>query len=333
MGYSKLIYKRASAELSRRKTQARELYESRQAEIAKKIPEILQIQREMAETAVSVTRTVMVSHSDMTSKLQELRTRNLDLQHRREELLVAAGYPANYLAEQKACDKCAGSGYIGAEMCDCLHELLKKEAYVELNAVSQVKASSFADFQLELYPVEAKTAGEAPPRAHMAKVFSFCKQYAEGFSLTSDSILMLGHTGLGKTHLSLAIASKVTELGFGVVYISVQKLMDKLEASKFSYESEAKEQYARDLDNVLTCDLLVLDDLGAEFITQFSSSTLYNIVNSRMVESKPTIISTNFEFSEIESKYSPRMVSRLTGSYTVLKFLGADIRYIKKMRQ
>lgn len=331
MGYSTQVYQRASEELTRRREAARELGLARAREIAEKIPEITAIQREMADSAISVTKLVMAAAKDMSAKIDSLRDKNLDLQRRRAKILAAAGYPEDYLSEQTACVKCGGGGYVGTDMCECFAGILKREAYAELGMVSQAKNCTFENFSTGYYPDESE--GGLSPREHMTKVFESCRRYADGFDPDSQSLLMLGHTGLGKTHLSLAIAGAVTEKGFGVVYISVQKLMDKLEAQKFSYAEKAKEQYARDIENVLGCDLLVLDDLGAEFSTSFSSSALYNIVNTRLVESRPTIISTNLESSEIEEKYSSRMWSRLIGGYTVMKFIGKDIRFIKKMRR
>lgn len=330
MGYPKQVYKKAGEELARRRQEARELTDARAAEIAINIPEIQKLQQEMAETARAVTKVVIASPQNAERQVGVLRDRNLELQRRRAELLAQAGYPEDYLAEQKACLECGDSGYIGSSMCDCLHELIKKEAYAELSAVSQLKSCSFSDFRLELYPDSPKGSS---PRAHMSNVFTSCKEYAAGFSCESPSLFMIGHTGLGKTHLSLAIAGEVTGRGFGVVYTPIQKLMDKLEASKFSYAAEAKERYAADIENVLTCDLLVLDDLGSEFVTQFSASALYNIVNTRLVETRPTIISTNLDPADIENKYSPRMLSRLMGGYRALKFTGKDIRFEKKLRK
>lgn len=332
MGYPKHIYKRATDELARRRDTARELSAARAEEIAAKLPEIPRIQRELAETASAVTRLVIASPENADSAIKGLRDKNLALQKQREERLRSAGYPGDYLSEQSPCEKCGGNGYSDGKMCTCLLELLRKEAYAELSAVSQVKNSSFSDFRLDMYPERPDRNGMSP-REHMAGVFDACKKYAAGFSADSPSLFMIGETGLGKTHLSLAIAASVTEMGCGVVYTPVQKLMDKLEAAKFSYAPEAKEQYSRDLENVLTCDLLVLDDLGAEFITQFSASALYNIVNTRLVENRPSIISTNLGPAEIQQKYSPRMLSRLMGGYRSLKFMGSDIRFIRKVRQ
>lgn len=330
MGYPKQVYRRAHAELARRRDAARELTDARVREIAAKIPEIERIRAEMAETAASVTRLVITSPKKAEEGLEGLRIRNLALQERRAELLEQAGYQRDYLTEQTACEWCGGSGYNGPDMCPCFRELLRKEAREELNSVSQAEKCTFDTFCLDMYP---DTPANASPRGRMAAVLSECEKYAKEFSPRAQSLLMIGHTGLGKTHLSLAIAAEVTAEGYGVVYTPVQKLMDRLEAAKFSYAAEAKEQYAADIENVTGCDLLVLDDLGAEFTTQFSASALYNIVNSRLVESRPTIISTNLEPAEIEAKYSQRMLSRLMGSYRALKFTGKDIRFVKKLKQ
>ena len=331
MGYTKQVFKYAEQELAHRRNAARERNAARADEIAVKIPEIPVIQREMAEAARRVTKAVILSPQNAAGEIEALRDKSLALQKKRAELLIAAGYPEDYLKEQAPCDACGGSGWAESATCGCFREILKQKAYEELSEVSQLRHCSFENFSAEMYP-EAAADGGVSPRKHMSGIYSFCQKYAAGFSKDSESLLMLGYTGLGKTHLSLAVAGVVTGLGYGVLYTPVQKLMDKLESLKFSYSPEAKQQYARDMESVLSCDLLVLDDLGAEFITQFSSSILYNIVNTRLVETRPTIISTNLDPAEIEAKYAPRMLSRLMGGYRALKFTGKDIRFEKKMR-
>lgn len=332
MGYPKQVYQKANEELARRRQAAADLTAARVLEIARVVPEAPRIMREMAETAMNVTRTVIANPQRAEELISQLRERNLALQEQRAQLLKSAGYPADYLAEQKACDTCGGSGYIGSDLCGCLCELLKKEAAAQLGAVSQAENCTFENFNLGMYPDKPDAKTGVSPRAQMAEVFAACKDYAQAFTPKSPSLLMIGHTGLGKTHLSLAIAQAATRMGYGVLYTPVQRLTDKLESTKFSYAAEAKEQYAQDMESVLTCDLLVLDDLGAEFITQFSSSVIYNIVNTRLVEGRPFIISTNLEPAELEAKYSQRMFSRLIGGCRAFKFAGRDIRFLKKMK-
>lgn len=329
MGYPKEVYDQAWETLSRRKQEARERELARREEIGLALPEIARIEAEMARTAASVARAVITEPERARERVEELRARNLALQERRRALLREGGFPEDYLAEQHHCPDCKDSGYIGSRMCDCLQDLLKKAAYHQLGAVSQSKHATFGDFSLEFYPDKPVDSSGVVPRQRMGQVFEACLNYARTFSPGSESLLFLGQTGLGKTHLSLAIGSAATEAGYGVVYTPVQRLMDRLETDKFSRVADSREQYADNVGHILSCDLLILDDLGTEFHTQFTTSVLYNIINTRLVEGRPTIISTNLELQQIEEKYSQRMVSRLICTYRVLKFYGKDIRFIK----
>lgn len=332
MGYPKEVYNRAWEELSRRSQAARELTRTRREEIRRAVPEIARLEREMARTAATVARAIIADPDHAQENIARLSEQNLTMQHSRGELLMANGYPADYLAEQYGCPHCRDHGYVGAEMCGCLRRLLKREAYTQLSAVSQAGLCRFETFSLDYYPAKPVDGSGIVPRQRMAQILEVCGQYAATFSPGAQSLLLIGHTGLGKTHLSLAIAAAVTEAGYGVVYTPLQKLMDRLESNKFSRASGG-EQYAENIEFVTSCDLLVLDDLGTEFHTQFTGAVLYNIINTRLVEGRPTIISTNLELSQIEEKYSQRMVSRLVCSYKVLKFYGRDIRFIQKSEQ
>ena len=136
----------------------------------------------------------------------------------------------------------------------------------------------------------------------------------------------MGDAGLGKTHLSLAIVSAVSAKGFGVVYGSAQNLFSAAEKEHFSYGGETDA-----IDSLLNCDLLVIDDLGTEFYSPYTASLFYNIINSRLLSRRPTVINTNLSFDELEKRYSARITSRFIGSYDMKKFIGNDIRQIKAM--
>ena len=84
---------------------------------------------------------------------------------------------------------------------------------------------------------------------------------------------------------------------------------------------------------MLECDLLVIDDLGAEMSTAFTKSVLYNLVNTRLLTRKPTIINTNLSMKEIEQRYTPRISSRFIGEYECKKFFGSDIRQQKMIEK
>ena len=146
-------------------------------------------------------------------------------------------------------------------------------------------------------------------------------------------MLLAGPSGVGKTHLSVAMAGVVSRAGFSVVYTPVQRMMDFLEGEKFARDTQTREKFIGASDTYLDCDLLVLDDLGTELSTAFTSAALFNILNTRLVEERSTIISTNLELPELQARYNQRMASRLIYGYKVLRFGGKDIRYMKKVEK
>ncbi len=330
MGYSKQIYQRVWDILDGRKQAAREEASRHREEIHHRIPRIAELERQMAQQAARITRIVVAGSPDVEEKMQELAEANLGVQQERVALLVQHGYPPDYLTLRHFCADCRDTGYVEQNMCHCMKALLRQEAAAQLSRVSPVGSSTFQSFSLDYYPDTPDDSGISP-RVRMQDVLSTCRHWTNTFSPNSESLLLIGKTGLGKTHLSVAMAAETTQAGYGVIYTSVQRMMDMLEAEKFSRESGSKEQYRDTMVTYLDCDLLVLDDLGTEFMNQFVGATLFNILNSRLVEERPTIISTNLEPAEIEARYSQRMVSRLVCAYKVLRFAGKDIRYQKKV--
>lgn len=330
MGYPKQVYDNAWQTINRRREEARQQAVSHREEIRRRLPEVELLERKMAYTAAGITKAVIASPQRAEQEIQRLSRESLSLQARRERLLTEAGYPADYLEEHYHCPKCKDTGYVGVERCSCLEGLLKAEAHAWLGTVAPADRSTFDSFTLSVYPDSAMGDSTVVPRKRMGEILDFCRRYADSFTLASGSLLFLGQTGLGKTHMSLAIAHAVTERGYGVLYISAQQLMDRLESEKFSRSPES--DYRENLHIVLSCDLLVLDDLGTEFSTSFTASTLYNIVNTRMTEKRPVVISTNLDPAGIEEKYGQRMASRLLCEYRVLKFFGKDIRFLRKLQ-
>lgn len=81
--------------------------------------------------------------------------------------------------------------------------------------------------------------------------------------------------------------------------------------------------------DVLHADLLIIDDLGTEYKNQYTVACLYNIINTRILQKKPTIISTNYDFDKFNEIYDMRITSRIAGEYSTLILEGNDIRYIK----
>lgn len=321
MTYSAEDYAKAKKEIADRRTNAEKQRNKRHEEIILKIPEIKEKEEIMAKAGLAVIKALGMGE-DAQEYIKELEKINLRSQSERAALLKKNGYPEDYLKVKHVCKLCNDKGFVNGKPCDCLKDILRSRAYERICSGLPVERCSFNDFNLKFYPDEGSGI---TARKRMESVFNFCKAYADDFNKNSPSLLMYGETGLGKTHMSLAIAGQAVKKGFGVIYTTSQNILNRLEKEKFGKSTEVTSTE----ESLMNCDLLILDDLGAEFITQFTISCIYNIINTRLLASKPVIISTNLTPNGIEEKYSQRIASRILSSYTILKFDGSDIRQLK----
>ena len=191
----------------------------------------------------------------------------------------------------------------------------------EIRKVAPLDECTFDNFDVEKYS-DKPDENNIIPRERAQKIFDAARKYAQNFSLSSKNLLFLGGTGLGKTHLSLAIVNVVINRGFSVCYGTSQNICEDLQSEQFGRDADIAYKKRRVLDS----DLLVIDDLGTEIENQYSIATLYNIINSRILAKKPTVISTNYDFKVLEDKYDKRITSRITGEYVRMQFFGTDIR-------
>lgn len=320
MSYTTAEYEAARRELERRRNDAEKLQQKKHDEIAEKIPEILNIENEMAQTALSVIKALGMGKNSV-SYVKELENASLAAQRRRAELLRENGYPEDYLKVKYHCPICEDKGFVNGRMCACHKLILKNNAYQKLCSKIPVDKYTFDNFSTDFYP---DSGSGITPRRRMENVLDFCRSYAADFGSSSPSLLLHGDTGLGKTHLSLAIGGAVIKKGCSIIYASAQNILSKLENEKFG-----RAEYADTEKNLLECDLLILDDLGTEFSTQFTVSAVYNIVNSRLLSGRPTIISTNLSLEQIPQVYTQRIASRILSEYQILRFDGTDVRQLK----
>ena len=237
------------------------------------------------------------------------------------ELLVEHGYAMDYLDDIYACPKCRDTGYVNGKMCSCLKALYNAEVTRELGTLLKNSDECFEKFDLSLY-------GSA--RESLEIVFDTCREYAQSFSDRSMNLLFQGGTGLGKTFLSACIARVVAENGHSVCYDTASSALEAFETKKFSRDIQTAENAAVKVERMLDCELMILDDLGTEMPTPMAVSALYTLINTRLVNGRKTVISTNLTDAELLKRYNAQICSRLEGEFTKLPFFGSDIRLLKK---
>ena len=324
MGYSNSIYKKIYEEYSQKYLIARDRADRCARELHAAIPEVAKIDKALSLTGLEIF-SASLSGGDTASKIAEIREQNAVLLKRRAELLLENGYPADYSDVKYDCAKCGDTGFIENKMCSCMKEALTLAGIESSGFSALIKEQRFDNFSLDYY--------KKNPTYYdmMSKNVEFLQNYANEFSpRSSQSILMMGGTGLGKTHLSSAVARGVIEKGNDVFYTGAIDLFSQFEIQRFkTYSNEPNEL----IERYFECDLLIIDDLGTEMINQFSISTLYNLLNDRLSRKKPTIVSTNLSQEDIKKKYTDRITSRMFGEYKVLLFAGTDIRAQRLMKK
>ena len=328
MSYDRQTYEKAESVINSRRLSSQSENDRRQKEIEIKIPEIREINSQLSRTIVDISKLIISKKANIKESLADIKEKNLQAQKLVEGLLTANGYPADYLKPRYYCEKCRDRGYTEYGRCDCLLNLLKKYSIEKLNGQANLPYCDFNRFSLEYYRGKKDADGDDCFEI-MKNIYEFCRNYAESFTVKSPSLLMYGKTGVGKTHLSLSIAKAVAERGFNAAYGSIVNLLTIIEREHFGKVSE--EENMDTVNLLINADLLVLDDLGAEFSSQFYESVTYNIINSRINLGLPTIISTNLTAAELQKKYNERIISRIFGEFSTLCLVGEDIRQIKRL--
>ena len=330
MRYDGKLLAKARAELENIKQRNLSEQQRRRDEVYRRCPEIQRIDGEMRAQMAELVRLTIARDPALKSKTAALRDENLSLQMRRAELLNELGHEPEYLDAIYSCPKCRDTGIYEGGVCSCLERLYNRELTKELGTLMKNGDESFEKFDLLLYPESFDPAVQAAPREVMTLVFERCRRYAESFPNVSSNLLFQGGTGLGKTYLSACIARVVAEKGFSVCYDSASAALESYERAKFGRDTEDGEAAALRVRRMESCDLMILDDLGTEMITPMSLSALYTLINTRLVNGRKMIISTNCSEEELAKKYTPQICSRIAGEFIALPFVGQDIRKLKR---
>ena len=330
MSYDGKLMRRAMVRFEEAKQRRADALHARERAVYTKCPRIEEIDRELSHTMAKIIASGLRRGTDPRPAIEALREENLNLQQEKRLLLTRLGLPGDYLEEKPKCSRCNDTGFLGSEVCSCLRGYYAREQNKELSGLLDLGSQCFENFNFDYYSSVPDSDLGVSPRTNMERVYDICQDYAHEFSPKSGNLLLTGGTGLGKTFLSAAIARVVAAKGCGVAYDTASGLLASFEREKFSRDTDEVSDAASRVRQLMSCDLLILDDLGTEMPTAFTQSALYALLDGRLRAGKKTIVSTNLDRSGIETRYGAALASRLTGEYQELEFLGRDIRAQRK---
>ncbi|MBD9010010.1 MAG: hypothetical protein EGR16_06740 [Clostridiales bacterium] len=322
-------YSLALAELENtRKKNADEL-ERRKAEIRRAVPEFSDIERQLTACGASLARCVLNGGAG----IEIIKQRIADARLKRAEILKKLSLPDNYLDEIYSCKLCRDTGYDeNGRRCECHKRLISKYIGINSNLTDAMRHQTFDSFNFSLFENQPDVKGR-PVIKLIKSAYNKSLEMANSFEVSHSNIFFYGSSGTGKTYLSSCIANRVLQRGFTVCYQSAFKMLDMLEKLKFGrYDEDERTNAEYEAKYFYDVDLLIIDDVGTEFITAYSSAALFDIINSRLVEGKSTIISSNLTPVKIGDMYGGRMLSRIAGAYTAIPVEGVDLRLINKIK-
>ena len=298
--------------------------EAHTREISVRIPRITEINREIGSASIKKAKQLLSGQADD----WDLKTVIQELSEERRRLLTDYGYPADYLELHYDCEKCRDTGFIDGKKCSCFKQAAIELLYEQSKLSDILSRENFDTFDERWYDADDMDEATGKSSLELARIAR--KQawdFTQHFQDTFNNLFFYGHTGVGKTFLTHCIAREIIEQGHSVIYFSAYDLFDELAKRTFhSYDNSP------DLpDYVGECDLLIIDDLGTELTNTFVQSRLFLLINERLTQKKPTIISTNLEIGAFSEMYSERTFSRIFSNYTMIKLTGRDIRFQKKL--
>ncbi len=287
------------------------------------IPRLSEISTELSSSVIDCIKLSLESDTDAEKRLEQIKLDNLALQDERKRILSEHGFPEDYLSMSYRCEKCADSGFIKSEMCDCLKGLYKDELLNELTLMIGSPGSKLSDIDLSIYSDKIFPKTPMSPRDNMRFILDTCKNFISDFCISKENMLFMGSPGAGKTYIAGCVAYEAASIMRSVIYESACTLSSRFDEDRFrSYSDDTRS----DLRKYADCDLLILDDLGLESSSPYAVSQLYNLINTRLLAGQHTIVITSLNEIEFKRKYGMSIASRILNSYTTLYFFGDDLR-------
>lgn len=294
----------------------------RTKELYSAVPSLSSLDEEVASVSVSSISAIF-GGAEAAAASEASKKKLDDLHSKRIKLITAAGFPADYLEPPYDCPDCKDTGYINGSRCHCFRQAAINIVYSQSNISTILSKENFDSYDLGVYRDDYVAEGsDFTPRAAAQKALSEAQNFVQNFKQDGGNLLLLGQTGCGKTFLSNCIAKALLDNGVSVIYFTAFELFDIFEKQTFKKNIDVADIH----DQIFSCDLLIIDDLGTELSNSFTNSRLFQCLNERLLRNKSTIISTNLSLNEMRDTYSERTISRVFSNYKIIKLIGEDLR-------
>lgn len=311
-------YTLANRELEEIRTANRHVADEHRKEVLSRAPELSKLEDALMKNGTALLECILKKDG----RFEEIKASIRNLQREKNALLEKHGFPTDWLDDIYTCRECRDTGYIDGKRCSCLKALIQKCISANSNLTEYMRSQTFEKFDFSLFANQRDDEGKTLKLVR--KLCERAMEFAETFDSTHENLLIMGNAGTGKTYLSSCIANRALERGKTVYYQTAYRAFEYFEKNKFG--KDGADDASEIVQYIYDTDLLIIDDLGTEFLTQFTSAAFFDIINSRIIAGKSTVISTNLDMDSLAEAYSQRVASRFVGSYTVLPTVGCDLR-------
>lgn len=335
------LLKQVLKEYDDKRTKAILEAENRKKELMSINPRLQEIDKELTQNSLQASKAILLADSkEKASLLASLKKKNNSLIKEKNDFIKNLSKENNYLNPHFECKLCKDTGYVQKDgklsMCSCLKQRIFDIAYNKSN-MGNLERENFSSFNIRIFSDKADKElykSDLSPKENMQIIREKVKTFIEHFDDPEEkNLIFTGNTGVGKTFLTNCIANEMLKLGKTVLYQTAPVMFDEINDAKFGRENARFDLY----ENILNVDLLIIDDLGTEKITDSKITELFTIINTRLLNQNhkitKTIISTNLNVDELFKTYTTRIGSRLAGNYRFLRFFGDDLRFKKAKKE
>lgn len=322
-------------EYDKKRLYHKNLQDERIKEIYSKIPAIKTINEEIAKMSVLYASSKLNGKENSFEKYKKDIN---DLKKRKEELLNQNHYPSDYLDLTYDCDECKDSGFVDGKKCKCFKKAELELLYNYSNLKHILEKENFSNFNYDYFPKTLRNEytgevydNEVSPYENIVEQIKDVKRFINEFDNKDRAIsnlLIRGRAGSGKTFLTNCIAKELLDRDKSVIYLTSSDFFNLLSLATFSKDSEDGKLATRKVSEIKECDVLIIDDLGAEIPNNYTIPVLFEHINRRIFENKSTIISTNLDLNDLRNLYSERLSSRFLQNYAIIHIYGEDLRTI-----